>query len=150
MEVSRPSKAVLKLKRGTGGETRKALPPLCAVLAGGLEPLGSGGRPITPLGFQPKLTCTPESGRAPVSNMLAQKHSANHEHCRGKPENSISPIYSFGPFMPRPNETIGAANQAGVKILVFQPNNPVVNDRLSRSTLFLKRSEAFSSTLAIM
>ena len=71
--------------------------------------------------------------------MLAQKHSANHEHCRGKPENSISPIYSFDPSMPRPSKSTGAANQAGVKILVFQPNNPVVNDRLSRSNLFLKR-----------
>ena len=41
--------------------------------------------------------------------------------------------------MPRSNKTPSAANQAGVKIFVFLPNNPVVNDRLSRSNLFLKR-----------
>jgi len=58
--------------------------PACAVLAGGLEPERSGGRPMTPLGFQSKLTCTPEPGRAPVQYMLAHKHSANHAHSRGK------------------------------------------------------------------
>jgi hypothetical protein len=38
--------------------------------------------------------------------------------------------------MPCRNRTIGTANNAGVKIVEFQSNNPVVNDRLSRSNLF--------------
>jgi hypothetical protein len=36
-------KAVLKLKREPGNKTRKAMPPLGAVLAGGLEPEGQVG-----------------------------------------------------------------------------------------------------------
>ncbi len=88
----RSPNAVVKLNRKADKKVSNALPPLCAVLAGGLRTLGSGGRPITPLGFQPKLTCTPEQGRAPFQYMLAQKHSANHEHSRGKPHKLF---YSF-------------------------------------------------------
>jgi len=36
LEDSRPSKDVLNPEKGE--KTRKAMPPLCAVLAGGLEP----------------------------------------------------------------------------------------------------------------
>jgi len=47
-------------------EDKKGNAPAFTVSAGSLEPESSGGRPIAPLGFQPKLTCTPEPGRAPV------------------------------------------------------------------------------------
>src|SRR5208337_4477400 len=94
------------------------MPPLCTVLAGGLEPESSGGRPITPLGFQLKLTCTPEPGRAPVHCMLAQKHSANHAHSRGKPQKFHQPDLFFRPFhAAHPNYS--AADKPESKFLYF-------------------------------
>ena len=114
------------------------MPPLCAVSAGGLEPCGSGGRPMAPSGFQSELTCTPESGRAPLKYMLAQKRSTNHEHSRGT---------THKPFILSAFRTTSGDYRVVTpesKFFCIIVGNPVINtDQADLTSSSFRRSEVF-------